>query len=213
MRTLLLAFVVAACAPRHGPALQQPFAQYAGVRAPPTPAFNPATDAYNPNVAGPRPSNEPVFALPWRQSKSSTEQEREAERQRYVSWYRTQLMSDPEWYVEHHLFPCALRAEFQQIGIDVDEFTILVDPAKHQQAHSDAGFYGPGGMWNWEWKQWFKAQRGKADRLTAWAKAFAMIDQFALAPHGPLCPYRCGREVVHDQFDRPDPSPKVQPKK
>lgn len=180
----------------------KPFAQGAGVVGA-NPGFSPTTDGYNPSFDGPPSSTAPVFAIPWKASGTPTEQEQEAERQRYVAIYRTYWMSDPTMYQEHHLFPRALRIEFNQYGIDVDLFTILVDPTKHKQAHSGQEMYGPGGLWNWEWNQWIINESGKEqDRyLAAWKKAFEMIEKYGLAPHGPLCPYKCGREVVHDPFD------------
>ena len=41
----------------------------------------------------------------------------------------------------------------------------------------------------------------RAELPDAWKKAFQMIEKFGLTPHGPLSPYKCGREIVHDQFD------------
>lgn len=208
MRSLLVvALVIAACVPGPGRMHQEPYAQYAGgVRPPQNPRFDPRTGAHNPNVTGPKASREPVFIIPWRQSKAVTEQEREAERQRYVTWYRTQLMSDPQRYVEHHIFPQALRQEFKTIGIDVDLFTILVRPATHDHAHSGQELYGAGGLWNWEWRQWFEHERERAHQFGAWKQAFEMLDRYGFSPHGPMCPYRCGREVMHDLFDVPNPS-------
>jgi hypothetical protein len=144
-----------------------------------------------------------VLVIPWKQSEPRTEQESEAERQRAIFYYRMLLMRDPSRYVEHHLFPSALRIRFKMLGIDVDLFTILVDPMKHSQAHSGKELYGAGGIWNWEWEQWFDDPNIKKDLIAAWKKAFEMIDKYGLGPHGPLSPYRCGRDVVHDIYDEP----------
>ena len=183
---------------------QRPFRDAPGL-APGNPGFDPTTDAHNPNIDGPRP-NEPVFVIPWKRYASDEEQEREAERQRYIMQYRTFWMSDPSRYPEHHIFPRQWRKDFERSGIDVDLYTILVDPAKHQKAHSGQEIYGPGGKWNWEWRQWLNAHP-TPDPLSLWKNAFAMIDRHGLGPHGPLCPYHCGREVVHDQFDVETPAP------
>jgi hypothetical protein len=83
----------------------------------------------------------------------------------------------------------------------VNRFTILVEEARHREAHADQKQYGAGGRWNWEWRQWFAEQGANADHIGAWKKAFELIDKYGLRPHGPLCPYRCGREIVHDEFD------------
>jgi len=194
----VLALCCAAAPTRAGSS--KPFAEGAvGVGA--NPGFNPRTDAYNPNFDGPPASQGPVFVIPWKASAAPTEQEQEAERQRYVAMYRTHWMSDPTIYQEHHLFPRALRDEFVLVGIDVDLFTILVDPTKHKQAHSGQEMYGPGGLWNWEWRQWMLARTPDTTPLDAWRKAFEMIEKYGMGPHGPLCPYKCGREIIHDQFD------------
>lgn len=188
---------------------RKPLSQYAGARPGSNPGFNPTTDAHNPNVTRPGPRDDPVFVIPWQQGGTQTEQEREAERQRYIAEYRTHWMSDPSRFREHHLFPRArtLRPLFEAMGIKVDRFTILVDEGKHREAHGGQELYGAGGRWNWEWRQWFTEQGASADHIGAWKKAFEMVDKFGLSPHGPLCPYRCGREIVHDQFDVEGPEP------
>lgn len=188
-----------------GTGAERPLAQFAGARPARNPAFDPATRGYNPNVvAGPRKNAEQVFIIPWKGNGTEADPEREAERQRILYYYRVVLMRDPSTHVEHHLFQSALKEQFDQLGIDVDLFTILVDPAKHSQAHSGKELYGPGGMWNWEWKAWLDDHENEGrNLLSAWEKAFEMIDKYGLGPHGPLSPYRCGRDVVHDIYDEP----------
>jgi hypothetical protein len=205
MRVVLIVGVLAACACTGAPkrvGSSKPFAEGA-VAVGTNPGFSPTTDAYNPNFDGPPPGTGPVFVIPWKASGALTEQEQEAERQRYVAIYRTYWMSDPTVYQEHHLFPRALRDDFKRYGIDVDLYTILVHPEKHRQAHSGQEMYGPGGLWNWEWNQWVlnAGEKARDKHFAAWKRAFEMIEKYGLAPHGPLCPYRCGREVVHDPFD------------
>jgi hypothetical protein len=62
-------------------------------------------------------------------------------------------------------------------------------------------------IWNWEWRQWLNSEGATAELPDLWKKAFEMIDKYGLGPHGPLSPYKCGREVVHDQFDVLDKPP------
>jgi predicted lipoprotein DUF2380 len=203
MRGVVLAGVLVLCACATPPAKSRASRVFAegAVGGGANPGFNPTTDAYNPNFDGPNSSHAPVFVIPWKQSTAATEQEKEAERQRYIAMYKTYWVRDPGRYEEHHLFPRAFRKQFQELGIDVDLFTVLVDPEKHKQAHSGQEMYGPGGLWNWEWEQWLKGNRETAQLPEVWARAFEMIEKYRLGPHGPLSPYRCGRDVVHDQFD------------
>src|SRR3954469_2263936 len=53
-------------------------------------------------------------------------------------------------FQEHHLFPrqTRLRQQFEEIGINVDAWTILVDPTRHAIAHGDQATFGLGGRWN-----------------------------------------------------------------
>lgn len=201
MREVVLAGVLALCACATAPARSSRAFAEGAMSGGANPGFNPTTDAYNPNFDGPSSSNGPVFVIPWKQGAAPTEQEQEAERQRYIAMYKSYWMAHPERYAEHHLFPRAFRARFQIYGIDVDLYTILVDPARHKEAHSGQEMYGPGGLWNWEWRQWLNGEGATAELPDLWKKAFEMIDKYGLGPHGPLSPYKCGREVVHDQFD------------
>lgn len=201
MRAVVLAGVLVLCACATPPARAKPSRVLAegALGGGANPGFNPTTDAYNPNFDGPGSSHAPVFVIPWNRA-AQTEQEQEAERERYIAMYRTYRMQHPERYVEHHIFPRALRTRFQDIGIDVDLYTILLEPVKHAQAHSGQEMYGPGGQWNWEWRHWWE-ETPRPSIVDAWKKAFEMIEEYGLGPHGPLCPYKCGRDIVHDRFD------------
>ena len=56
-------------------------------------------------------------------------------------------------FLQHHIFPRAMRDFFKKIGIDVDDCIIVVADWFHSWVHGGKG----GGHWNQEWskfKQW-----------------------------------------------------------
>ena len=49
---------------------------------------------------------------------------------------------------QHHVFPQANREWFATRGVNIDKYTLRLDPADHSALHYGQDMYGPGGWWN-----------------------------------------------------------------
>jgi hypothetical protein len=55
----------------------------------------------------------------------------------------------------HHIFPQEFRDEFERMGIDIDQYTIPLDPEIHRIIHSGGWYNGVyHDMYNDEWGMW-----------------------------------------------------------
>ncbi|MFL5349215.1 MAG: TIGR02269 family lipoprotein [Hyalangium sp.] len=84
---------------------------------------------------------------------------------------------------QHHVFPRAFREFFERKGINIDEYTILLEVMKHRSIHA-----GPkGGPWNARWGEWIPKHLG-APKEEIFRYAGQLIYEFEL--FGPVLPYR-----------------------
>jgi uncharacterized lipoprotein (TIGR02269 family) len=120
----------------------------------------------------------PVFVIPWG-----------SHLQRPLLPSQQQLLLDMEErarrpHEKHHLFPQQqeLKEWFESKGIDIHQYTILIDTELHHRIHK-----GPeGGPWNAAWRG-FKNAHFNATPEEIWAHAWTLCVQFGI--YGPLLPY------------------------
>jgi hypothetical protein len=81
---------------------------------------------------------------------------------------------------EHHVFSQEYRADFEDLGIDVDQFTMNVPVNRHLEIHNDS--------WNWndDWGSFFN---GKPTQQGAYDFAAELIQEYGLESFLPLRPY------------------------
>ncbi|MCY1017459.1 TIGR02269 family lipoprotein [Pyxidicoccus sp. MSG2] len=148
--------------------------------APPMPAPGPARPF--PTPANPQrywgsmqglPENaEPIFIIPWNQSSEE-----------YAARLRKELENQPRrTWVKHHVFPQAFKEWFLSRGVDIHEWTLVLDKQVHENIHRG----GMGGPWNAEWARYIENNR-RAHRQAIHLFATQMIFRFDLA--GPVVPY------------------------
>ncbi|MCY1017090.1 TIGR02269 family lipoprotein [Pyxidicoccus sp. MSG2] len=106
-----------------------------GVAAPfPTPA-NP--QRYWGSMQGLPRDAAPIFIIPWHE----TEEE-------YAARLRKEQEDQPKrTWVKHHVFPRAFKTWFNARGVNIHEWTLVVDKQVHLKIHRGAA----GGPWNAEW--------------------------------------------------------------
>ena len=89
--------------------------------------------------------------------------------------------------VKHHIFPQApeLARWFQQQGINIHQYTLLIPRGTHLRIHSN----GPrGGLWNEEWRQ-FTEGRDRVPPEEIWQHAIKLIVKYDLM-EAQMVPYR-----------------------
>jgi hypothetical protein len=114
---------------------------------------------------------------------------------------------------EHHLFPQqeGLRALFKDVGIEVNDWAVLIPKDQHRQVHRKDGGYGPGGKWNWDWEQWWtQRKRLKTNADDVFVRVQQMIHEHKLDPYGLPIQYGHGRTISRDLYDIVQPPRKVQ---
>jgi uncharacterized lipoprotein (TIGR02269 family) len=84
---------------------------------------------------------------------------------------------------QHHIFPRAFILWFERKGINIDEYTILLEVEKHRSIHRGA----EGGPWNARWREWIRGHDG-APKAEIFQYAGLLIYEFEL--FGPVLPYR-----------------------
>lgn len=84
---------------------------------------------------------------------------------------------------QHHIFPRMFRPFFEKQGINIDEYTILLEVMKHRSIHA-----GPqGGPWNARWREWIpKHLNATPEEIFRYAGQ--LIYEFEL--FGPVMRYR-----------------------
>jgi uncharacterized lipoprotein (TIGR02269 family) len=83
---------------------------------------------------------------------------------------------------KHHIFSQEFREFFTAKGINIDEYTILLELVKHRSIHQGER----GGPWNAAWRKWIFANRG-ARKEEIFRYAGQLIYEFEL--FGPMVPY------------------------
>jgi uncharacterized lipoprotein (TIGR02269 family) len=121
----------------------------------------------------------------------------------YRQGFLPALPREPGKLVHHHLFPQQqmLAQWFQDNGVDIHKFTILIPEHIHRQIHSGTG---RGGLWNQAWREYYhsrRTQRVSPEELHR--KAVELIFRFELT--GPVVPYNTRLEPYehHPQIRSP----------
>ncbi|WZX23595.1 TIGR02269 family lipoprotein (plasmid) [Myxococcus stipitatus] len=113
------------------------------------------------------PTPEPSFEIHWYRREPLPSEE-EAER-RYREWRRRPKE-------RHHIFPQAFADYFRGRGINVHEWTLLMDAAAHQELHKLAG----GGPWNTEWLEFRRRTKGQATRQAHYDHASYLMAKYKM---------------------------------
>jgi uncharacterized lipoprotein (TIGR02269 family) len=83
---------------------------------------------------------------------------------------------------KHHIFPREFVAWFKEKGIDIHQWTMLIEEGLHKRIHRGE----KGGPWNDAWRQ-FKDAKPRASKEEIWAHAWELCVRFGLS--APLQPY------------------------
>jgi uncharacterized lipoprotein (TIGR02269 family) len=150
---------------------------------PPMPAAVPFPTPANPqrywgSMQGLPGGAEPIFIIPWHE----TEEE-------YTARLKEELTNQPKrTWVKHHVFPQAFKTWFTFKGINIHEWTLVIDKQVHENIHRG----GMGGPWNAEWDRYIKLNRG-ATKQAIHLFAMQMIFRYDLA--GPVVPYHSRKSI------------------
>jgi uncharacterized lipoprotein (TIGR02269 family) len=87
----------------------------------------------------------------------------------------------------HHIFPQEFKVWFKRQGIDIHQWTMLIETDLHKRIHRGES----GGPWNAAWRQFIRERRGgKQQQVTQeeiWKHAWELCVRFGLM--APLRPY------------------------
>ncbi|WP_395813051.1 TIGR02269 family lipoprotein [Archangium minus] len=120
---------------------------------------------------------EPIFVIPWKNHHL-----------RNLLPSQKQLLQEAELrmrrpHEKHHIFPQEFRAWFTRNGIDIHQWTMLIETAQHRRIHR-----GPsGGPWNAAWRQFRKERGPNVTKEEMWKYAGELCVRFGLM--APLRPY------------------------
>ncbi|WP_426731742.1 SitA6 family polymorphic toxin lipoprotein [Myxococcus faecalis] len=117
-----------------------------------------------------RPQNlppEPVMVFHWYAPDELPSET--AFRERLDEWRRRP-------HERHHIFPQAFAGYFRSKGINVHEWTLMMDAQVHAQLHREA----ERGPWNTEWKEWRTRTQGRATKAEHFEQASRMIQRYKL---------------------------------
>ncbi len=121
-------------------------------------------------------SLEPVFVIPWRHH---DRKELLPSQKKLLAQWEERLRRPHE---KHHIFPQEFKRWFDQKGISIHQYTVLVDKALHDRIHR-----GPsGGPWNAAWRKFTLANQ-LATQEEIWAYAWELCVKFGI--YGPILPY------------------------
>jgi uncharacterized lipoprotein (TIGR02269 family) len=85
---------------------------------------------------------------------------------------------------KHHLFSQAFKEWFESKGIDIHQWTMLIETTLHKSIHRGE----KGGPWNAAWAQFIREKRGKVvTKEEIWKYAGELCVRFGLM--APLQPY------------------------
>jgi uncharacterized lipoprotein (TIGR02269 family) len=115
---------------------------------------------------------EPIFIIPWNETSEA-----------YAARLRKELEDSPKrTWVKHHVFPRAFKDWFTFRGVDIHEWTLVLDKQVHENIHRGER----GGPWNAEWRHFIRYNQ-LANRQDIHLFAVQMIFRFDLS--GPVVPY------------------------
>ncbi|MFP2907512.1 TIGR02269 family lipoprotein [Pyxidicoccus sp. 3LFB2] len=115
---------------------------------------------------------EPIFIIPWNETS-----------EQYAARLKKEMEDTPKrTWVKHHVFPQAFKKWFTQRGVNIHEWTLVIDKQVHEKIH----YGGSGGPWNAEWDRYIK-KNPLAKRQDIHLLAVQMIFRFDLS--GPVAPY------------------------
>jgi hypothetical protein len=92
----------------------------------------------------------------------------------------------------HHIFPQQFSGQFEQAGVDIEQFRVQLSEGTHLgQLHSSGGIpgVGPGGLWNETWRQYFAGEAAAGRALTTQGvleQGGQMLGDFAVPYFTPL---------------------------
>lgn len=86
---------------------------------------------------------------------------------------------------KHHLFPQEFKAWFERQGIDIHQWTMLIETDVHKHIHRGAS----GGPWNAAWRKFIREKRAdkQVPQEEIWKHAWELCVRFGLM--APLQPY------------------------
>ncbi|QRN96747.1 TIGR02269 family lipoprotein [Archangium violaceum] len=119
---------------------------------------------------------EPVFVIPWRNHHL-----------RGLLPSQKQLLEEIELrmrrpHEKHHIFPREFIDWFKFKGIDIHQYTLLIEELLHKRIHRGAN----GGEWNAAWRQYIQTHQ-KATREEIWKFAWELCVRFGI--YGAIQPY------------------------
>ncbi|HZI11638.1 MAG TPA: TIGR02269 family lipoprotein [Myxococcus sp.] len=141
----------------------------------PTPA-NP--QRYWGSMQGLPENAEPIFIIPLNETSEE-----------YAARLRREMEDQPKrTWVKHHVFPQAFKEWFSSRGVNIHEWTLVLDKQVHQNIHRGE----LGGPWNAEWAHYIR-YNGRANRQAIHLFAMQMIFRFDLS--GPVVPYHSKKSI------------------
>ncbi|QSQ20500.1 TIGR02269 family lipoprotein [Pyxidicoccus parkwayensis] len=121
---------------------------------------------------------QPIFIIPWHESETE-----------YKARLKDELEKNPNrTWVKHHVFPQAFKTWFNERGVNIHDWTLVIDKQVHQNIHRGER----GGPWNWEWER-FINKNGRARPQAIHLFAMQMIFRFDLS--GPVVPYNSKKVI------------------
>ncbi len=121
---------------------------------------------------------EPIFIIPWNETSEE-----------YTARLRRELEDPPKrTWVKHHVFPQAFKTWFTFRGVNIHEWTLVMDKQLHQSIHRGEA----GGPWNAEWAHYIRYNQ-LANRQAIHLFATQMIFRFNLS--GPVVPYHSKKSI------------------
>ncbi|WP_395837027.1 TIGR02269 family lipoprotein [Archangium violaceum] len=119
---------------------------------------------------------EPIFVIPWKNHHL-----------RNLLPSQKQLLEEAELrmrrpHEKHHIFPQAFKSWFTAKGIDIHQWTMLIEKGLHTRIHLGER----GGPWNLAWRK-FIAENPDATTEQIWHHAWELCVRFGLV--APLQPY------------------------
>ncbi|WP_375769879.1 TIGR02269 family lipoprotein [Archangium gephyra] len=119
---------------------------------------------------------EPIFVIPW---KNHHLRNLLPSQKQLIAEANARLNRPHE---KHHIFPQEFKAWFKEQGVDIHQWTMLIEKQLHERIHRGAR----GGPWNEAWRQFIKANPG-ATKEEIWKHAWELCVRFGL--FAPLQPY------------------------
>lgn len=121
---------------------------------------------------------EPIFIIPWNETSAE-----------YAARLRKENEDEPtRTWVKHHVFPQAFKEWFISRGVNIHEWTLVLDKQVHQNIHRGE----LGGPWNAEWRYYIR-NNPLANRQAIHLFAVQMIFRFDLS--GPVVPYYSRKSI------------------